>query len=124
MAALLKQPVVDRKVVLTKALLNAAEQLKLNQTELAAIIGVHRTAISKFKKNHDLDPESKSGELALLFIRLYRALYAINGGDLDWMRLFLNSPNRVTGAVPLEQIKNIQGLVQVLQYVDAIRGKV
>lgn len=122
MTAVLEKPTVDRKVVLTKALLNAAEQLKINQSDLAEIIGVHRTAISKWKKNPDLDPQSKSGELALLFIRLYRALFALNGGDLEWMRHFLKSPNTMTGGVPGEQIKNVQGLVRVLQYVDAIRG--
>ncbi|MCP0917698.1 DUF2384 domain-containing protein [Acinetobacter indicus] len=119
-----EKPTVDRKTVLTKALLNAAEQLKINQTDLAEVIGVHRTVISKWKKNPELDPESKSGELALLFIRLYRALFALNGGDLEWMRHFLKSPNKVTGGVPGEQIKNVQGLVRVVQVVDALRGKV
>lgn len=123
MSALLKQP-ADKKVVLAKAVLSAAEQLDLKQVQLAAILGVHRTAISRLKNNPELDPASKQGELALLLIRLSRALYALTGGDTDWMRHFLNTPNRVTGGIPIEQIESISGLVSVLQFVDAIRGKV
>lgn len=123
MSALLKQP-VDKKVVLAKAVLNAAEQLDLKQAQLAAILGMHRTAISRLKSNPELDPASKQGELALLLIRLYRALYALTGGDADWMRHFMNTPNRVTAGIPIQQIESISGLVSVLQFVDAIRGKV
>lgn len=122
MSALLKQP-VDKKVVLGKAVLNAAEQLGLKQVQLAAILGVHRTAISKLKSHPDLDPNSKQGELALLLIRLVRALYALTGGDADWIKHFMNTTNRVTGGVPVKQIESISGLVTVLQFVDAIRGK-
>ncbi len=122
MSSLLKQP-VEKKVVLAKAMLNAAEQLGLKQSQLAAVIGVHRTAISRLKNNPELDPASKQGELALLLIRLYRALYALTGGDVEWMRHFMNTPNRVTAGVPVQQIESIRGLVSVLQFVDAIRGK-
>lgn len=123
MSALLKQP-VEQSVVLAKAVLNAAEQLGLKQAQLAAILGVHRTAISRLKGKPELDPASKQGELALLLIRLYRALYALTGGDADWMRHFMNTPNRVTGGIPVQQLESISGLVSVLQFVDAIRGKV
>ncbi|XID75837.1 antitoxin Xre-like helix-turn-helix domain-containing protein [Alkanindiges sp. WGS2144] len=123
MSVLLKQP-VDKKIVLAKAVLNAAEQLDLKQAQLAAILGVHRTAISRLKSNLQLDPASKQGELALLLIRMHRALYALTGGDADWMRHFMITPNRVTGGVPVQQIESISGLVAVLQFIDAIRGKV
>lgn len=123
MSALLKQP-VDKKMVLAKAVLNAADQLDLKQSQLAAILGVHRTAISRLKAKPELDPSSKQGELALLLIRMHRALYALSGGDTDWIRHFMHTPNRVTGGIPVEQIESITGLVAVLQFVDAIRGKV
>ena len=35
----------------------------------------------------------------------------------------MRTPNKVTGGVPAEQIKSVEGLVTVLQFVDAIRGK-
>ena len=88
------------------------------------MLGLHRTAISRLKQNGSLDPASKQGELALLLIRLARALYALTGGDKDWLLHFMRTPNKVTGGIPAQQIETIQGLMLVLQFVDAMRGKV
>jgi transcriptional regulator with XRE-family HTH domain len=115
------QPTPD--AVLAKALFRASEQLNLNQSDIAAVLGMDRTAVSRLKQSQSLDPASKRGELALLLIRLARALYALTGGDEDWIRHFMRSTNKVTGGVPAEQITSIQGLITVLQFVDAIRGK-
>lgn len=112
------------KSVLAKAVLNAAEQLGLKQAELAAVLGLHRTAISRLKQQPSLAPQSKQGELALLLIRMARALFALTGGDRQWIEHFMRTPNKATGGVPARQIESIQGLVTVLQFVDAIRGKV
>ncbi len=114
----------DLEAVLAKATLNAAEQLGLKQTELAAVLGLHRTAISRLKQNPTLDPASKQGELALLLIRIARALFALTGGDKDWIQHFMNTYNNVTGGVPAQQIASIQGLMSVLQFVDAVRSKI
>lgn len=114
----------DPAAVLAKAVLSAAEQLGLKQAELAAVLGIHRTAVSRLKQNPTLEPKSKQGELALLLIRIARALFALTGGDKDWIKHFMHSPNQVTGGVPAQQIETIQGLIQVLQFVDAIRGKI
>ncbi len=110
--------------VLAKALLSASEQLGLQATELASILGVHRTAISRLKKKCCLDPQSKQGEIALLLVRMARALFALTGGDAHWTHHFMRTHNKVTGGIPVEQVASIQGLVRVLQFVDAIRGKV
>lgn len=123
MSALL-HPVATTETVLAKAVLNAAVQLSLNQTELAAVLGIHRTAVSRLKHNLVLDPSSKQGELALLLIRVARAVYALAGGDPAWIKHFMQSPNQVTGGVPAKQVQSISGLVQVLQFVDALRAKV
>lgn len=120
----LAQTSPDPGSVLAKAVLNAADQLGLKQAELAAVLGIHRTAVSRLKQNPALDPKSKQGELALLLIRIARALFALTGGDKDWIKHFMHSPNEVTGGVPARQIESIQGLIQVLQFVDALRGKI
>lgn len=106
--------------VLTEALLSAGDYLGLTKAELGAAIGKDRTIFSRGK----VAPETKSGELALMLIRCYRSLYALVGGDRDQMRHWMHTPNRHTGGVPAEQIKNVQGLVRVMEYLDAIRGKV
>lgn len=110
--------------VLAKAVLRAAEQLGLHQAGLADVLGMHRTAISRMKTAQSLDPASKQGELALLLVRLARALYALTGGDAEWIRHFMQTPNHVTGGIPARQIATIQGLMTVLRFVDAMRGKI
>ncbi|MCD8512621.1 MAG: DUF2384 domain-containing protein [Nitrincola sp.] len=114
----------DPAVVLSKALLNASKQLTLTQSELAKVIGIHRTGISRLKQQLDLQPDTKQGELALLLIRAARALYALAGGDGDWIKHFMRSNNRLTGGIPAEQIQTVQGLVKVVVCLDALRGKV
>jgi len=120
----LEQVRPTQESVLAKAVLNAAEQLGLKQAELAAVLGVHRTAISRLKQNQSLDPLSKQGEIALLVVRIARALFALTGGDTEWSKHFMHTHNNVTGGIPAKQIESIQGLMTVVQFVDAIRGKV
>ncbi|UTW08600.1 antitoxin Xre/MbcA/ParS toxin-binding domain-containing protein [Pseudomonas benzenivorans] len=119
----LARPHADADAVLAKALLNTREQLGLTQQELADIVGVHRTAISRWADS-GLRPQSKTGELALLLIRVYRALFALFGGNLQDMRHFLRTENRHLAGVPLALMRQVQGLVHVVEYLDAIRGKV
>ena len=114
----------DPAYVLGKAVLRASQQLGLSQTELANVLGLHRTAVSRLKNNPNLDPESKQGELALLLVRIARSLHALTGGDETWIKHFMRSPNAATHGIPAQQIANIQGLVGVLQFVDALRGKI
>lgn len=115
------RPAAD--AVLAKAVLKAAAQLGLRQSDLAAVLGMHRTAVSRLKQAPSLDPASKQGELALLLIRVARALYALTGGDKDWMQHFMQTHNTATRGVPAQQIASIQGLMTVLQFVDAVRGQ-
>jgi len=123
MTALLKvSPAPD--AVLAKAVLRAGDQLGLRQAQLAAVLGMHRTAVSRMKTAQSLDPASKQGEIALLLIRVARALYSLAGGDVQWIRHFMQSPNHVTGGIPAEQIRSIQGLMTVLRFVDSLRGKI
>lgn len=112
------------EMVLAKAVLRAAEQLGLSQSDLAEVLGVHRTTITQLKKNLKLDPNSKQGELALLLIRLARALFALTGGDQAWIQHFMRTPNRATGGIPVEQVTGLEGLFAVLRFVDGMRGKV
>lgn len=109
----------DSRRVLATALVNAGKELGLTQQDLGQVIGRDRTALSR----GGLDPDSKSGELALLFVRAYRALFALTGGDREAMRHWFQTGNLHTGGVPCEQVRSVQGLMQVVEYLDAIRGK-
>jgi len=112
--------VPDPAAVLGEALLNAGKSLGLTQADIGQVIGKDRSAISRGR----IDPASKAGELALLLIRCYRALYVLVGGDAAQMRHWMHTANRHTGAVPAEQLRTVAGLTGVLEYLDAIRGKV
>jgi len=112
-------PNVDKASVLAEALLNAGKHLGMSQADLGEITGKDRTAISRGR----IDPGSKAGELALLFIRCYRALYVLVGGDPQQMRHWMHTENLHTGGIPAEQVKTVQGLTSVLEYLDAMRGK-
>ena len=59
----------------------------------------------------------------MLFIRCYRALFALTGGDSKQMTHWMHTENRHIGGVPAQQVKTVQGLITVLEYLDAIRGK-
>ncbi len=117
--ALSYAPEVDSGAVLTKALLNAGRAMGLSQAHIGEVIGKDRTSLRR-----KLNRESKSGELALLLIRVYRALYALMGGNAGDIRHWLHTENHHTGGVPAEQIKQLQGLIRVLEYLDAMRGRI
>jgi hypothetical protein len=110
----------DANSTLTKALLNAGKALGFTQEELGQIVGRDRTAFHR----SGLDPESKSGELALLLIRVYRSLYVLVGGQKADLRHWMHSENRHTRGVPADQVKSVPGLIRVVEYLDAMRGKV
>lgn len=109
----------DAAEVLGEALVNAGRALGMTQAELGAVVGKDRSAISRGR----IEPEAKSGELALLLIRVYRSLFVLVGGDEAAMRHWMRTANHHTGGVPAEQVRSIQGLTRVLEYVDALRAK-
>ena len=109
--------------VLAKAALAAAARLGLRNRHLAAIIGSSEASVSRLQHGRGLSPESKEGELALMFLRLYRSLDALVGGDDGKAREWLHAQNDHIGGVPADRIHTVEGLVDVVQYLDAMRGR-
>ena len=109
--------------VLAKATLAAARRLDLRNRELAEIIGTSEAFVSRLKSGRGLDPQRTEGELALLFLRLYRSLDALVGGDDAKARAWLHAPNDHVRGIPVERIRTVEGLVDVVQYLDAMRGR-
>jgi transcriptional regulator with XRE-family HTH domain len=109
--------------VLTRAVLRAAERLELSQRDLAAVLGVSPSTLSRLPRR-PIDPRSKEGELAVLFVRLYRSLDALLGGKTEKARSWLHADNHHLGGTPAELIRTVTGLVHVIEYLDAMRGKV
>lgn len=114
-------PAPDR--VLTRAVLSAADRLGLRNRDLARVVGTSEASISRLGRSRTIDPGSKEGELALLFLRLFRSLDALVGGDEGQARAWLGAENAHLGAVPAERILGVEGLVDVVHYLDALRGR-
>ena len=111
--------------VITKAAVNAADRLGLNARTLSAVLGVSEATVSRMKRqDYLLERGSKSFELAVLLVRLFRSLDAIVGGDETIARQWLRNANTALGATPLEKIVSISGLTDVLAYLDARRALV
>jgi hypothetical protein len=117
-------PAPNPAAVLTKAVLAAGARLGLRSRELAAIIGASEASVSRLQRGRTIDPAGKEGELALLFLRMYRSLDALFGGEEAQARAWLHADNRHVGGVPAERITTVQGLVDVVQYLDAMRGRI
>jgi transcriptional regulator with XRE-family HTH domain len=115
----------DRGTVLTKAALSAAGRLGLSGRQLAEIVGVSEATISRWKRNEaSLEVGSKPFQLAALFVRVFRSLDAITGGDEAVARFWMTAPNTALAARPIERIVTVQGLVDVTTYLDDRRAPI
>ncbi|HUL71689.1 MAG TPA: antitoxin Xre/MbcA/ParS toxin-binding domain-containing protein [Vicinamibacterales bacterium] len=110
-------------MVLAKAVLSAASRLGLRSRRLAKVIGASEASVSRLQRGRGIAPASKEGQLALLFLRVYRSLDALVGGDDRRAREWLHAPNDHLGGVPADRLSEIQGLVDVVEYLDAVRGR-
>lgn len=118
------RPLPDADAVLCKALFNAKDILSLTQADLGLAIGLDRTSITRIKQRGAIDPQSKAGELATYVIRIFRDLYALMGGDKAAIQHWMKTYNNHLNGQPSELIRKAHGLIRVLGYLDAMRGKV
>ncbi len=110
------------EVVVTKAVQRAGSALGLNQRELGRVLGISEAKVSRLGAATQLDPKRKEFELAMLFVRLYRSLDTLVGGDETKAALWLHADNHYLGQVPAEAIETVEGLTSVVHYLDAMRG--
>jgi hypothetical protein len=116
---------LDQAAILTKATLRAATLLGLTNKLLATVIGVSEATVSRMRSgDYTLQRGQKPFELAVLFVRLYRSLDAIVGGDDAVAGSWLKNRNTVLDAEPIALIQTVPGLMNVIQYLDARRAVV
>jgi len=116
-------PAADRPAVLTKATLQAARRLGVINKVLANVLGLSEATISRMQNGkYTLHPEEKSFELAVLFVRLYRSLDAIVGGDDAVAAAWLRNRNTALASKPLALIQTTSGLMNAIAYLDARRA--
>jgi hypothetical protein len=118
------EPVADGAVV-TKAVMRAAERLGLPNRTLSRILGVSEATVSRMGAGtYLLKTGDKPFELALMFLRLFRALDSLSGGDEQTARAWLRNDNQGLGGVPAALIESISGMINVLGYLDGHRARV
>jgi hypothetical protein len=111
--------------VVTKAAVRAAARLGLTNRSLARVLGVSEATVSRMGAGtYLMKAADKPYELALLFLRLFRSLDALSGGDEQVARAWLRNDNRALGGAPVELMESLAGLVNVVGYLDARRAHV
>ncbi len=115
---------LEAATVLSKAVARAAERLDVSKTLLAKILGVSAPTVTRlYNGSYLLDPKRKEWDFALLFVRVFRSLDSIVGDEAT-ARQWLLSDNLGLQAKPVELIRHTEGLVRVVQYLDASRARV
>ena len=118
------ESVADGAVV-TKAAMRAAARLGLSNRSLARILGVSEATVSRMGAGaYLLKTDDKAFELALMFVRLFRSLDSLSGGDEQTSRAWLRNDNLALGGVPAALIESLSGMINVLGYLDARRARV
>jgi hypothetical protein len=110
----------DTQIIVMKAYTNAYKVLGISDTQAAKLIGVGRSTLLR---KSGFDKDSKQNELQILFIRLYRSLFAMFGGDLTSMKHWFDHNNKHVRGIPRELCFTVTGLVNINAYLDALRGK-
>jgi uncharacterized protein (DUF2384 family) len=119
-ANLLEKP--NASEVLTKAVARAAERLDISHAMLAKVLGVSPPTVSRLYSGvYKLDERRKEWEFALLFVRVFRSLDSIVGNEMT-ARKWLASDNNGLNGRPIDLIIQTEGLVRVVNYLDASRG--
>ncbi|MSQ50932.1 MAG: DUF2384 domain-containing protein [Betaproteobacteria bacterium] len=114
----------ESRTVLTKAVVKAAKLLGLNQSRVAGTLGVSEPTVSRmFGGKYQLDPQRKEWELAALLVRVFRSLDSVVASD-EKARAWLNSGNFALGERPVDLLPRVEGLIRVLHYLDAARGRI
>jgi uncharacterized protein (DUF2384 family) len=117
-------PEIEPRRILTDAVLRASSMLDIKQTSLAQILGLSPSTVSRMANgSYTLDEHKKEWELGALFVRLFRSLDALIGCNDAAAQAWLGRNNLGLTGRPLDLIRTTEGLVRVVQYLDAARGR-
>ena len=109
--------------VLGKAVFRASQALGLTGAELATVIGVSSSSVSRLNDGQ-YTLSGKPFELAACLVRVFRSLDAIAHGDGASMKAWMANQNTHLNAIPKDEVKSAQGLVRVMNYLDAVRAPI
>lgn len=111
---------MERSEVLAGAVSESAQRLCICPADLGRIIGVSRPVAGRLLRGKArLRLGSKTWELAVLVVRVYRALIVLSGGDDHLAQRWLHAPNLAFAQErPIDVLQRIDGLTRVLAYLD------
>jgi hypothetical protein len=113
----------NAEATLAKAAVRAADRLGVSNRTLAAVLGISEPSVSRLRKGgFTLRRGTKEFELSVLFVRLFRSLDAIVGGDEDVARAWMRNHNIELNDKPINLVQTIHGLTNVILYLDARRA--
>lgn len=108
--------------VLGKAVIRAADRLRISHALLSKVLGLSPATITRLHQGtYELKVGTKEWDFSLLFVRLYRSLDSIVSDD-QMAHQWLNSENLGLHSKPIALIQTTEGLVRVVQYLDSSRG--
>lgn len=109
----------SKEAVLSKATLNAAKYLGLSLSELAQLLEISELSVSRLAASKRfIDPCGYEGERALMLIRIFSALDALVGGDMDASVTWMNAHNKAIGDLPRHAIQTLSGLERTMVYLN------
>ncbi len=114
----------DAATVLSKAVTRAADRLEIPRGLLGRMLGVSAPTITRlYSGAYLLDQRRKEWDFALLLVRAFRSLDSLVGDEAS-ARAWLHSENRSLNGRPIDLMRDTEGLVRVVQYLDAARSLV
>jgi hypothetical protein len=112
---------LEARRVLSRAVLRAGDHLGLSSAALARVLGLSGPTLTRMRRG-DYLLDGKGFELGVLFVRLYRSLDAIVGGDDHVAAQWMQAPNLALGEKPANLVQKVTGLFHVIHYLDARRA--
>jgi transcriptional regulator with XRE-family HTH domain len=107
----------NEAVVLTKALLRAAELLGLRRSELAKAVGVSEATLRRYVRGESfLRERTKQWELATMLVGAYRSASTLVGHNETLLKAWTSSYNNSLNSSPKDAALSVQGLSAVSNY--------
>lgn len=97
----------SKSEILQKTILNIAVQFDISVLQLSKILEVNDIV--------QILEGSKEAESAMVLINIYKKLYSVTNGDVNTMRIFIHSNNKLINAIPLEVLQTKDGLTTVFE---------
>ncbi|WP_455205509.1 hypothetical protein [Kaarinaea lacus] len=109
---------------LTQSVVQVADMLGMYAAELARVLRVKCEDVGRLMSAKELiQPDGKSWNQAVLFVRFYQALYRALDGDEVAIYHWLRAENDLLGGVPLMLIVDHDQLVQVTDFLINYHAK-